>query len=541
MTKRIDLKLRIYPFIVGISPVLILFASNLGEVKFSEVGRSFWIALILTSLFVLISWLLFRDIHKASLLTSVIMISILAYGHIYDGLKEIEWLAPFVRHRVLLALDALFILGLAWLLWKRIKNVGVLETFFTWFSIFLLILPFYRIAGYYLFSNVRATNTGEASQSSPVVTQSETKPDIYYIILDGYGRQDILKELYDFDNSGFVNELSQLGFYVAPEATSNYSQTLLSLGASMNFQYVDDTLFMIDPKSDDRRELIDRIHHSRIRQTLGENGYQFVAFDNGFDTSVEDADIYYEHRGSQSQEQTMFLSMNSFESLLFEQTILRPLIATGVINQEIMKDTINARYVRHAGKILFSFEKLVEVPEMDGDYFVFVHILAPHPPFVFGKNGEFISHTKAYILGDALEFANTENGTLEEYVQGYTGQMTYINSIVLRTVQTILAESETPPIIIIQGDHGPGAYLDWNSRENTNVRERFSILNAYYFAGRELESTSLYPSISPVNTFRVVLNDFFGSDLELLPDKSYFSRYFKPYQFYDVTDDVHRK
>ena len=350
-----------------------------------------------------------------------------------------------------------------------------------------------------------------------------------------------MKELYGFDNSAFVDELSQLGFYVASEATSNYSQTLLSLGASMNFQYVDDKLLTIDPTSDDRRELTDRILHSRVRQILGESGYQFVAFDNGFDTSVEDADIYYEHRGSQTQERSLFLSMNSFESLLFEQTILRPLISTGVINQEILKDTLNARYIRHAGRILFSFEKMAEIPEREGDYFVFAHILAPHPPFVFGRNGEFVSHTKAYILGDALEFAGTENGTREEYIQGYTDQMTYINSMVLGTVKTILAESETPPIIIIQGDHGPGAYLDWNSREHTNVRERFSILNAYYFAGREPEATSLYPSISPVNTFRVVLNDFFGSDLELLPDKSYFSRYFQPYQFYDVTDDVHGK
>ncbi len=536
MKKKTEFKLKIYPFIVGISPVLILFASNVGEVKFSEVIRSFLIAILLTAFFILAGWVVFRNVPKASLLASFIMISVLAYGHVYDGLKEIEWLVPFIRHRLLLALNALLILGLGWLLWKRIKKVEALESFFTWFSVFILLFPLYKIGDYDLFSQVGLTKQNIVPQSESLVIQNGAKPDIYYIILDGYGREDILKELYGFDNFEFVNELSQLGFYVAPEATSNYSQTLLSLGSSMNFQYVDDTLLTVDPSSGDRRELTDRILHSRIRQILTENGYKFVSFDNGFVTSVEDADIYYEHRGPQSQGRSMFLAMNAFESLLFEQSILRPLLNTGILSQESLKKTLNDRYIRHADRILFSFEKLAQIPAMDGDYFVFAHILAPHPPFVFGRNGEFISHTKAFILGDALEFASTPNGTREEYMQGYTNQMVYVNSLVLRTVKTILSESKTPPIIIIQGDHGPGAYLDWKSRENTNVHERFSILEAYYFAGRK--STSLYPSISPVNTFRVILNDFFEAHLELLPDKNYYSRYFQPYQFYDVTDDV---
>jgi hypothetical protein len=68
------------------------------------------------------------------------------------------------------------------------------------------------------------------------------------------------------------------------------------------------------------------------------------------------------------------------------------------------------------------------------------------------------------------------------------------------------------------------------------MRDRFSILNAYYLGGRE--SSLLYPSISPVNTFRVVLNEFFGMDLELLPDRSYFSLWLTPFDFEEVTNEV---
>jgi hypothetical protein len=392
---------------------------------------------------------------------------------------------------------------------------------------------------YYLFSNVETVNANVVSQNGTVVSQNAAKPDIYYIILDGYAREDTLKEFYGFDNSEFINELDQLGFCVASDATSNYPQTLLSLASSLNFQYVDDTLLEIDPSSDDRRPLVDRVHHSRMRQIMGENGYTFVAFDTGHVTSVEDADIYYKYRGPQNTGQTYFFSMNSFESLLFEQTIVRPLIAVGVINQKYLKDTLEAPYIRHGGRVLFAFETLARVPKMDADYFVYAHIIAPHPPFVFGKNGELISHTKAYTLGDTAEFANTQGGTKEEYIQGYTNEMTYVNSLTLRTIKTILSESETPPIIIIQGDHGPGAYLDWSAKEKTNLRDRFSILNAYYLAGRE--STSLYPFISPVNTFRVVLNEFFGTDIELLPDRNFFSLWETPFRLEDVTDEVTEK
>lgn len=525
-------KLKLYPFLVGVSPIVILFASNLGEVEFSEIWRSLLVVLLLTALFILVCWLIFRDWSKASLMASLIAISVLAYGHVYDGMKETDSLLPFARHRLLLTLNILVLLGFGWLLWKRIKNTELLESFFTWFSVFILILPVYNIGKYYLFSNAKTLDAKTATQNPSVIIENSIKPDVYYIILDGYGREDTLREFYNFDNSAFVNQLKQLGFYVAPQATSNYPQTLLSLGSSLNFQYVDESLLNIDPASNDRRELTDKVLHSKVRQIFKEAGYDFVAFDTGYWTSVEDADIYYQYRGPQNQGQALFLSMNSFEGLAFEKTIFRPLLDFGLIDQKSLAGTLEAPYIRHGGRILFSFEKLAQIPNMDGDYFVFAHIVAPHPPFVFGKNGEFISHSTAFKLGDTTKYA----GTREEYIHNYTDELTYINTLVLRTVKTILSESKTPPVIIIQGDHGPGAYLDWASAENTNMRDRFSILNAYYLGGRQ--SKLLYPSISPVNSFRVVLNEFFGTKLELLPDRSFFSLWLSPFRFQEVTHEV---
>jgi hypothetical protein len=76
-------------------------------------------------------------------------------------------------------------------------------------------------------------------------------------------------------------------------------------------------------------------------------------------------------------------------------------------------------------------------------------------------------------------------------------------------------DSRIPPVIIVQGDHGPLPDL------TEEPSQRLPILNAYYLPGVEMDSM-LYPSISPVNSFRVVLNSYFGQNLPLLEDQSYF-------------------
>jgi len=84
----------------------------------------------------------------------------------------------------------------------------------------------------------------------------------------------------------------------------------------------------------------------------------------------------------------------------------------------------------------------------------------------------------------------------------------------------ILARSEVPPIIVLQADHGPS--------------EEMGIFNAFYFP--EDGRSYLYPSITPVNTFRLIFDFYFGTNLGLLEDRSYFSNYGHPYEFIRVTD-----
>ena len=142
---------------------------------------------------------------------------------------------------------------------------------------------------------------------------------------------------------------------------------------------------------------------------------------------------------------------------------------------------------------------LPQIVENKNPTFTFAHILIPHPPLVFDSDGSILMDT-GYYGGDNASSLN------EEYeMDGYKKQVQFISKQIEEIVRQILSESEKEPIIIIQADHG---------KEGDN---RSKILNLYHFPNQLY--TSLYPSITPVNTFRVVFDEFFGFDYPLVEDK----------------------
>jgi hypothetical protein len=75
----------------------------------------------------------------------------------------------------------------------------------------------------------------------------------------------------------------------------------------------------------------------------------------------------------------------------------------------------------------------------------------------------------------------------------------------------------------MQGDHGP--WLQPNP-------QHFFIMNAYHLPDH---NDQLYSTISPVNSFRVVFNEYFGGEYELLEDMSYYSPVPKLYNFSKIS------
>ncbi len=129
----------------------------------------------------------------------------------------------------------------------------------------------------------------DASQA-PLPSLSAQQPDIYYIILDGYGSEDVLRQRYDVDIAPFLAELEDSGFYIAANSTSNYAQTTLSMASSLNMTYLQYLKDLVNPDSGDQHLLPPLIQHSLVRQQTEGLGYRWVAFETDYRrTEITDA------------------------------------------------------------------------------------------------------------------------------------------------------------------------------------------------------------------------------------------------------------
>jgi len=339
------------------------------------------------------------------------------------------------------------------------------------------------------------------------------RPDIYYLIADGYARQDVLQELYSFDNAGFLHMLEERGFYIAEQTHSNYTQTVYSLSSSLNMNY----LGQMPEGNSVRKYFLSMISNNRVMEILKQCDYQTIALETGF---------YYTSRIQVDTYLSQAPRLNEFTALLFTGSPIDVLAKTLFARES----TTTVGYSTHRNWIMFNFKSLAEIPEMPGPKFVFAHFLTPHPPFVFDATGQPVEPNQDYQIMDGSAFA----GDWKEYRDGYSAQVQFMNTELIKTVDAILARSKTPPIIIIQGDHGPGSLLDWENVETTCLWERTSILNVYYLPddGEDL----LYPGITPVNTFRLLLDTYLGADLKLLPERVFYSSFVHRPPVVEVTE-----
>jgi hypothetical protein len=349
----------------------------------------------------------------------------------------------------------------------------------------------------------------------PSALEPSSKPDIYYIILDAYGGEAMLKELHAFDNSMFTSALRERGFILSPTSKSNYLRTIHSLSSSLNMQY-------LDPVSQAMGDsplwwpLEGSFANNETRRFLESQGYKTVLVASGWDlTTIKDVDEF-------RQPYPIFL--NEFEGFFIEYTNLSLF--------GFMEDlgVSFPSYDTHRRTVLYELEQLKNIPKLDSPKFTFVHIVSPHPPFVFDPRGNPRNPDYRFTIADNRYLILPPS----RYEKSYLDQILFVNAQILEVVDAILEKSPSPPIIIIQGDHGPGIFIDSQTSSPPCFYERYSILNAYYLPG--MDPKDVPQDITPVNTFRMIFNHYFSADLEFLSNHQYFSSPEAIHQFEDVTD-----
>jgi len=502
-----------YPFLLAAFIILNPLLTNLGEIDPVLALRPLGIILLITAVIALTGYWIFKDWHYASYLTLLILLFFSLYGHIARALQD--WLSfDVAANRVTLLIvwgGITLFLGFK-KVWLRFGGSGTTRALNIYLGI-LLIVGF--VGG---LSNIPKAYTRSVALSKPQVTpESEIEldctktPDIYYIILDGYGRADVLESLYGLDNSAFVESLERKGFYVASQSHSNYFQSIFSIPSGLNFSYLES-----EPENADAVKYFTGLtSDNRLMRMLKGCGYQTIAFETGFTfTDHPQVDLYLSSGTPQ----------NNFENLLLAGTPL------DWISEAVYQKPASHSYEGHRERVLFAFEELKLIPKNPRPKMVFAHIISPHPPFVFDVDGNPIQPSHSYSINDGDDY----RGDWDEYRQGYTEQAVFINDMLEETLDTILQKSPEPPIIILHGDHGPGGFHDWDSPEKSCLWERSAILNAYYLPG--IDETLLTPDMAPVNSFRIVLNEYFDANLEYLPNNTYFTSHRLERQIIEVTD-----
>ena len=488
-----------YPLAISAYPVLKLLAANTGQVGLDAGVRPLVISILFAGVLYFILWIFLRRVHKAAFLTALWLALFFSYGHLYIYIDEkypesnyTAWLAA--------AWILFFILTLFWVTRPRLTFVSAAVTLNT-VALALLVM-----VGWQILSEVEPPSAHAlALPAAPIQTdlvRPENPPDVYFFLLDSYGRADLLQQAYGFDTSEFLNGLRERGFFVAECSQSNYVRTEISLASLLNMQYLQQLSDKFSPESTKRGLLWDSLKHNAVRYNFESRGSQTITAEPGLEwLNIKDSDHYL-------SPPPMSSGMTDFEGLFLRTTLARYAQDWGWVDPDYLMGVSSRDRFNNV------FNNIDDITRMPQPTFAYLHLLSPHPPFVFDPNGN-----PTY----PPDFWNDQRmypGRL--YQKGYVNQAQFLNKKILQAVDTILAESEVPPIIIIQGDHGP-----WLQPSD----KRMWILAALYLPNH---TDKLYPTITPVNFFRVVFNSYFGGKYELLEDVSYFSPVPKLYNFSEI-------
>jgi Sulfatase len=507
----------LYPLCFGLAPILSLYTLNRAEVQPQELLRPLCMTLV-GALGALLGFyaLSRRSGERAALALSVLLTAFFAYGLLEAPLDSTFRLVFALLYPPLLDLSiahrALILYGfglcilLGLVLWGRYEPRHLRIPAWVMGLGYLVPVLFALVRPVPLVPLLGSEPPRAASQAA--LTDPKT-PDLYCIVLDAYGRQDQLQALFSFDNTPFLQALEQRGFRVLTKSRANYIQTVLCVASLLNLDYLPN-----DPQAEGVDQAVRWIQTGRLMARMKARGYQIVNIPCDFSpTILKGADVRLSELGPVTSDRS------PFERLLLGRT---PFAYT------LLGD--HPAYDGHRAQILASLGHIPEAARLPGPKFVFVHVLAPHPPFVLDSAGGAIYPDKAqYSIGDATDFG--KNNT-DSYRTGYIGQLRAVNTKVLEALDSLQKNSTRPAVIVVLGDHGSRMQTDWKSRERTNVQEAFSNLQAVFVPGG---APYLTDDLTPLNTFRLLLTHVYGESLPRLPDRSYYSTLQNPLKFEEVT------
>ncbi len=505
-------RMPLYAIFFPLFPVLFAAAVNDGEVS----GSGFAIAVVAAVLAAAISLTLFqfalkRSWQRAALVVLLMAVLFWSYDILVERVAVVFAAALPANSQSVVdwSLSSVCLaIGLLWAWFIRRAAADRIERATTGLNVAAAALLVMLSVQTLLSADQSAAAERTVTQAGPSGAARDALPDIYYVILDGYARSDILQQYYGMQNS-LVKDLRERGFFVADASTSNYFWTSLSLPSSLNMDYVQTlTGGTLDPQRKYLGPVYRLIRDNAVARFLRERGYRYVHFRSSWGATqmneFADQEIGCELR----------LANDEFLRALADASWLR------VLRSKVGMELAHCHQRQ--------FAALGRLGRSAGPKFVFAHFLVPHHPYLFGRDGTVLRHVPLTNRMKAQQ-------QMWEDRDAYANQLLYVNQQILAALDSVLKNSRRKPIIVVQSDHGPNLREGLSFEEQKRVR--FANLAAFHLPDAP---TDLIPSdITPVNEFRYIFNHYFDARLPILPTQRFYSDYWTPFAFEPDEPSLH--
>lgn len=359
----------------------------------------------------------------------------------------------------------------------------------------------------------------QAAKMAPTANATD-KPDIYYIVMDRYTNNSVLKNQFSFDNSSFLDSLRGAGFSVTDDATSNYPYTAPSIASVLNMSYHGDDLKAFK----DNNVQAATLFHSMIRSSqaiklLQQQGYKYynIGSTYGATNKAVNATVDY----AWGAKITVFgreKRMRGLEPAQFKQSpyyrftqISLSWWPTKFVEIDPMP------YIRNQ---ITTLDTLAN--EQPGGRFILAHILSPHEPYYFNADGSRNSDFSNDNLGKTIK-------------QKYIDQIEFMNTQMQEFMAKVDANSGGNAVVLFMSDEGPypaqlnKTYMrpidDSQQGDITFVKNmrtwpkkdldmKYGILQAVRIPKATEQDMQQF---TPANAFRIILNRYFGYSYGYLP------------------------
>jgi chromate transport protein ChrA len=449
-------------------------------------------ALLLTAVYIAVSivlsllcWLLYRDFIKANLVAFFIMAFNFFFGSVHDTIRKIFPGSFITKWIFILPAAAVLFIILLIVLKKRKSPLFKLSYYLNILFVVLLLTDACLLTG-------KIINRKKVSYAIPggfVDCNNCPKPDIYFILADEYAGNKELKDLFQFDDSAFINRLKDLNFHTIPESYSNYNYTPFSVASMLNMDYLD-----LKGKDRDKPDLTycyETIRDNKLLQFLRSDGYNF------YNCSV------FDFEGQPARTRETFLPAKT--RLITAQTFLNRFdkeIRFNLVSR--LKSKKNLKIITYYNKMnnenIYDLTWRLAEQKTSLPKFVYAHLMMPHYPYYFDRDG------KEQPFEKLLEGNQSNKEAYIEYLQ-------YSNKKLIELVEHILRSSASPPIIVLAGDHGFRHFKE-------PVGSKYYFLNLVSVHLPSKNYTGFSDSLTGVNLFRAVLNAQYGQQLPLLKDST---------------------